>query len=97
MAKGVGNGLKAIGKKIGDILPGMIGAIASFIFKTVGEVIGFLGKNAWLLIVAVVIYLVEQFKKKKRLVNNISAFLSITMITPETRIYLKPPLERIQR
>ena len=66
VAKGVGNGLKAIGKKIGDILPGMIGAIASFIFKTAGEVIGFLGKNAWLLIVAVVIYLVEQFKKKKR-------------------------------
>ena len=64
VAKGVGNGLKAIGKKIGDILPGMIGAIASFIFKTAGEVIGFLGKNAWLLIV--VIYLVEQFKKKKR-------------------------------
>ena len=66
VAKGVGNGLKAIGKKIGDILPGMIAAIASFIFKTAGEVIGFLGKNAWLLIVAVVLYLVEQFKKKKR-------------------------------
>ena len=25
-----------------------------------------------------------------------SAFLSITMLTPETRIYLKPPLERIK-
>ena len=24
------------------------------------------------------------------------AFLSITMVTPETRIYLKPPLERIR-
>ena len=66
VAKGVGNGLKAIGKKIGEILPGMVGAIASFIFKTAGEVIGFLGKNAWLLIVAVVLYLVEQFKKKRR-------------------------------
>ncbi len=65
VAKGVGNGLKAIGKRIGEILPGMIGAIASFIFKTAGEVIGFLGKNAWLLIVAVVLYLVEQFKKKR--------------------------------
>ena len=66
VANGVGNGLKAIGKKIGEILPGMIGAIASFIFKTAGEVIKFLGKNAWLLIVAVVIYFVEQFKKKRR-------------------------------
>ena len=37
----------------------MIGAIASFIFKTAGNVIGFLGKNAWSLIVAVVLYLVE--------------------------------------
>ena len=66
VAKGVGNGLKAIGKKIGEILPGMIGAIASFIFKTAGQVIGFLGKHAWLLIVAAVVYFVEQFKKKRR-------------------------------
>ena len=66
VVKGIGGGLKTIGKKIKDILPGMIGAIASFIFKTAGEVIGFLGKNAWLLIVAVFLYLVEQFKKNKR-------------------------------
>ena len=59
LGKGVGNGLKAIGKKLGEILPGMIGAIASFIFKTAGEAIGFLAKNAWLLIVAVVVYFVE--------------------------------------
>ena len=52
LGKGVGNGFKAIGKKLGEILPGMIGAIASFIFKTAGEAIGFLAKNAWLLIVA---------------------------------------------
>ena len=42
LGKGVGNGLKAIGKKLGEILPGMIGAIASFIFRTAGEAIGFL-------------------------------------------------------
>jgi hypothetical protein len=65
VAKGVGNGLKAIGKKLGQILPGMIGAIASFIFKTAGEVVGFLAKNAWLLIVAVVLYFVERYKKKR--------------------------------
>ena len=65
LGKGVGKGLKAIGKKLGEILPGMIGAIASFIFKTAGEAIGFLAKNAWLLIVAVVVYFVEKVKNKK--------------------------------
>ena len=64
LGKGVGNGLKTISKKLGEILPGLVGAIASFALKTAGEVVGFLAKNAWLLIVVVVIYLVEQFKKK---------------------------------
>ena len=66
LGKGVSNGLKAIGKKLGEILPGMVGAIASFIFKTAGEAIGFLAKNAWLLIVAVVVYFVEQVKNKQK-------------------------------
>ena len=65
VAKGVGNGLKELGKKLGEILPGMIGAIASFIFRTAGEVIGFLAKNAWLLVVGLVLLAVEQFKNKK--------------------------------
>ena len=66
LGKGVGNGLKAIGKKLGEILPGMVGAIASFIFKTAGEAIGFLAKNAWLLILGVVVYFVEQVKNKQK-------------------------------
>ena len=66
LGKGVGNGLKTIGKKLGEILPGMVGAIVSFLFKTAGEVIGFLGKNAWLLIMAVVLYFVERVKTAKR-------------------------------
>ena len=66
VAKGVGNGLKELGAKLGQILPGMIGAIASFIFKTAGEVIGFLAKNAWLLVVGLVVLAVEQFKKRNR-------------------------------
>ena len=65
LGRGLGNGLKAIGKKLGQILPGMVGAIASFIFRTAGEAIGFLGKHAWLLFVAVVMFAVEQFKKKR--------------------------------
>ena len=66
VAKGVGDGLKELGKKLGEILPGMIGAIASFIFRTAGEVIGFLAKNAWLLIVGLVLLAVEQLKKKSK-------------------------------
>ena len=34
--------------------------------KTAGEVVGFLGKHAWLLIVVFVLYIVEQFKKKRK-------------------------------
>ena len=56
LGKKIGGGLKDVGKKLGQILPGLVGAIASFIFKTAGEAIGFLAKNAYLLILAVVIY-----------------------------------------
>ena len=68
LGKGVGGALKNIGKKIGEILPGMIGAIASFVFKTAGEAVGFLAKNAWLLILAAVMFMIEKFKKIKH--NN---------------------------
>ena len=66
VAAGVGNGLKDLGKKIAGILPGLIGAIVSFIFKTAGSVISFLGKNACLLILGVAVFMVERFQKKKR-------------------------------
>ena len=64
LGKGVGGALKTIGKKIGEILPVMIGAIASFVFKTAGEAVGFLVKHAWLLILAAVMFMIEKFKKK---------------------------------
>jgi hypothetical protein len=66
IAKGMGNGLKELGKKLGQVLPGIVGAIASFIFKTAGEALGFLAKNAWLLIVAVVLYAIDQIKGRSR-------------------------------
>ena len=52
LGKGVSGGLKTIGKKLGEILPGLVGAIASFVFRTAGEVVGFLAKkcmviNCW--------------------------------------------------
>ena len=65
LGKGVGGALKNIGKKIGEILPGMIGAIASFVFKTAGEAVGFLAKNARLLILAAVMFMIEKFKSSK--------------------------------
>ena len=65
LGKGVGGALKNIGKKIGEILPGMIGAIASFVFKTAGEAVGFLAKNAWLLILAAVMFMIERFKRNR--------------------------------
>ena len=63
LGKGVGGALKNIGKKIGEILPGMIEAIASFVFKTAGEAVGFLSKNALLLILAAVMFMVKKFKR----------------------------------
>lgn len=39
LGRGLGNALKAIGKKLGQILPVTIGSIASWLFKTAGEVI----------------------------------------------------------
>ena len=65
LGKGVGGALKNIGKKIGEILPGMIGAIASFIFKTAGEAVGFLVKHAWLLILAAVTIMIEKLKSRR--------------------------------
>ena len=65
VANGVGNGLKELGKKIAGILPGLIGAIVSFIFKTAGSVISFLDKNAWLLILGVAVFTVERLKKNR--------------------------------
>ena len=65
LGKKLGGGLKDVGKKLGQILPGLVGAIASFIFKAADEATGFLAKNAYLLILAVVIYFAEKFKNRK--------------------------------
>ena len=65
-SKDLGNGLKEIGKKIASILPGLLGSIVSFIFKVAGQAIGFLAEHTWLLILAVVAFLIESFIKKQR-------------------------------
>ena len=64
--KAVGRGLKAVGQKLGYLLPGLIGSIVSFIFKAAGQVLSFLGEHAWLLILAVVAFFMETLLKKRR-------------------------------
>ena len=64
--KAIGNGLKNIGKQAANALPGLISSIVSFIFKAAGQVISFLAEHAWLLILAVVAFLVERVTKRTR-------------------------------
>ena len=57
------NGFKNIGAKAASALPGLIGAIVSFIFKAAG--IGFLAEHTWLLILAVVAFVFEKLLKRR--------------------------------
>ena len=66
VGKKVGDGLKDLGKRIGAILPGLVGAIASFVFRAAGQAISFLAKNAWLLILAVAAFIIQKLTEKKR-------------------------------
>ena len=59
MGKQMANGLKALGAKAASALPGVIDAIVSFLFKTAGQVLGYVAEHTWLLILAVVVFLVE--------------------------------------
>ena len=62
----IGNGLKDIGSKLGSILPGLIGSIVNFLFKTAGQAIGFLAEHTWLLILAAVFFIFEKYIKRPR-------------------------------
>ena len=66
VAGGVGNALSALGKKIASILPGLLGAIVSFVFRAAGQAISFLGKNAWLLVLAVAAFLIDRTLKRNK-------------------------------
>ena len=66
LGKGVGGALKNIGKKkLERFCLVLIGAIASFVFKTAGEAVGFLAKHAWLLILAAVTIMIEKLKSRR--------------------------------
>ena len=64
LGKGLANGLKTVGEKAASALPGLIGAIASFLFKAAASVLGFLAEHTWLLILAVVAFLFQKLMKK---------------------------------
>ena len=64
--KALGNGLKNIGKQAANALPDLIGSVVSFIFKAARQAITFLAEHAWLLILAVVAFLVERVTKRAR-------------------------------
>ena len=64
--KAAGSGLKEIGKKTASFLPGLIGLIVNFIFKAAGHVISFLAEHGWILIVAVVAFLIERVIRRNR-------------------------------
>jgi len=66
MGKQIANGLKILGQKAASALPGLIGSIVGFLFKTAGQVFGFLAEHTWLLILTVVVFLFEKFIKKRR-------------------------------
>ena len=67
MGKQIANGLKTLGQKAAAALPGLIGSIVSFLFKTAGQVFGFLAEHTWLLILAVVVFLFQNYIKKAAL------------------------------
>jgi len=48
------------------MLPGLIGLIVSFFFKTAGRVTSYLAEHTWLLILAAVLFLFENYINKRR-------------------------------
>ena len=65
MGNQLANGLKTVGAKAASALPGLIGAIVSFLFRTAGQAIGYLAKHTWLLILAAVVFIFEKYIKRR--------------------------------
>ena len=52
-----GDWLKSLASKSAAALPGIIGSIVSFILRAAGTVVGFIGEQLWIFLVAVTFYL----------------------------------------
>ena len=66
MGNQLANGLKTVGAKAASAVPGLIGAIVSFLFKTAGQANSYLAEHTWLLILAAVVFIFEKFIRKRR-------------------------------
>ena len=77
LGKGMGIGLKEIDKKTASNFPGLISSIVTLIFKTAGQAISFLPEHTWLLIVAAVAFLMEQFINNNNRLFNCPKFKSL--------------------
>ena len=53
LLENVRDGLLWLGKKFGDALPGLLGSLFAFIFKSAAKVVGFLSREMWVLFLAV--------------------------------------------
>ena len=65
LGTGLANGLKTLGANATSALPGLIGKIVSYLFKTAESAIEFLAEHTWLLILVVVTFLFEKMTKKR--------------------------------
>ena len=55
-----GNGLDKLGQTAAKQLPAIIGAVAGFVLRAVGSALAFLGKNAWLVMIAIATFAVNE-------------------------------------
>ena len=62
----IAKGFKNIGAKAASAIPGLLGAVASLLFKAAGSAIGFLAEHAWLLILTVVAFLFQKMTNARR-------------------------------
>ena len=54
-------GPSGVSREGNETLPGLIGAIVSFLFKKAGQMVSYLAEHTWLLILAVVAFLVKKY------------------------------------
>lgn len=63
--KDLGELLKKLGLKAIDALPGVIGAIVSWLLSTLGKAVGWLANNLWALVLGAGLLLFDYLKKRK--------------------------------
>ena len=57
------NLLAKLAEKAGAALPGIIGSVVSWIINRVKDVVGFIAKETWILIVGIGLFLINSIRK----------------------------------